>query len=249
MAMTGITYTEPLLTVLLLIGFAGLVPRFRGRPARSRLMAASLLGLLIVSWPPAEWLFAQVIELPYRDKMLPDRSAQAIVVLSGSGDNTHPDLPVAIPGPGSYARSRYAAWLYHNWKSVPIIVSGGVSAGHRPAVAAVMAHTIRSEGVPARSVFEESRSLNTRENAAFTAGLLRKMGIRQITLVAHADSMLRAELCFRKEDILVVSAPIGHRAPPDAIHDLLPSWSAVRGNEITLHEVLGLVWYKLRGWI
>ena len=247
--MTGITYAEPLLAFFLLIGFAGLVRGFRRRPERSRLIAASLSGLFLVSWPPAEWLFAGLIEFPYRNRMSPDAAAQAIVVLAGSGDNTHPDLPVAIPGPGSYARCRYAAWLYHNRQSVPVIVSGGVSSRNRPAVAVVMAHAIRSEGVPATSVFEERSSTNTRENARFTAGHLRKMGIREIVLVAHADSMLRAELCFRKEGIVVVPAAIGHRAPPAGIHDFLPSWSAVRGNEITLHEVLGLAWYRLRGWI
>ena len=110
-----------------------------------------------------------------------------------------------------------------------------------------MARVVRAEGVPAESIFEEQTSRNTKENAVFTAEILRKMGIREIALVVDADSMLRAELCFRKEGITVIPTPLGFRSEVSV--SLLPSWGAIRGNEVTLHEVLGLAWYKVRGWI
>jgi uncharacterized SAM-binding protein YcdF (DUF218 family) len=115
-------------------------------------------------------------------------------------------------------------------------------------MAAVMAHSLRSEGVPPEHIVEENRSANTKENAGFTAELLRKMNIREIALVVDADSMLRAELCFRKQGIAVVPAPFGHRSR-EFPSGIIPSWGAIRGNETTLHELLGLAWYKLRGWI
>jgi uncharacterized SAM-binding protein YcdF (DUF218 family) len=74
------------------------------------------------------------------------------------------------------------------------------------------------------------------------------MRIGEIVLVVDADSMLRAELCFRREGIAVAPAPLGHRSV-DAPAGFLPSWGSIRGNEVTLHESLGLLWYKMRGWI
>jgi uncharacterized SAM-binding protein YcdF (DUF218 family) len=112
----------------------------------------------------------------------------------------------------------------------------------------MMSHVLHAEGVPHTRIFEENASTNTKENAQFTAKLLRGMGIRDIALVVDADSMLRADLCFRVEGITVIPVPLGHRSLgwPSS---LLPSWAAIRGNEITLHETLGLIWYKARGWI
>ena len=243
-----LTYTEPLLFVFLLIGIAGLfIRRFTSRWPRI-LLAIGLCGIFLVSWPPVEQLCALLLEFPYRGmKQRPSGNADAIVVLAGSGDPAHPELPVQIPGPGSYARCRYAAWLYQNWRAVPVVVSGGTHRKDRLPVATIMARVVRVEGVPAESIFEEQTSRNTKENAVYTAEILRKMGIREIALVVDADSMLRAELCFRKEGITVIPAPIGFRSVGSV--SLLPSWGAIRGNEVTLHEVLGLAWYKVRGWI
>ena len=245
--MLSLTYTEPLLSVFLATGFIGVVAVRLPRRWRRLLVGVSLTGLLLVSSPAVEALLALAVEFPYRSVRRPERHAEAIVVLAGSGDPAYVGLPVSIPGPGSYARCRYAAWLYGNWRAVPIVVSGGTNRTDRPAVASLMAHVLRSEGVPPEKIVQEAESRNTYENALFTAGILHGRGIREVLLVVDADSMLRAELCFRKQNIGVVPAPMGHRAVPN--FDLMPSWGAVRGNEITLHELLGLAWYKFRGWI
>ena len=212
------------------------------------MLLTGLGGLFLVSWPPVEWLLALPLEFPYREVNPPREPADAIVVLAGGGDPANTELPVQIPGPGTYARCRYAAWLYHNWRPVPVVLSGGTHSRRRLPVATLMAHVLQSEGVPSHHVIEENRSTNTKQNAVLTAELLRQKNIRRIALVVDADSMLRAELCFRKEGIVVVPVPMGQRTRgiPD---DLLPSAASIRGNEITLHEALGLIWYKLRGWI
>jgi hypothetical protein len=31
--------------------------------------------------------------------------------------------------------------------------------------------------------------------------------------------------------------------------ELIPTWKAVLANEDSLHEFVGLAWYRLRGWI
>ena len=98
-------------------------------------------------------------------------------------------------------------------------------------------------------IWVEDRSGSTHENAAFSAQVLRRHGVRRIVLVVEARSMLRAEACFRREGIEVIAAPSRFRYLSANLEDWIPGWKAVQGNEITLHETIGLLWYRLRGWI
>jgi uncharacterized SAM-binding protein YcdF (DUF218 family) len=234
--------------VFLAIGFVGLLRMWIRRDShRPVLMTLALIGILLVSWPPADWLLSRPLEMPYGQLMPEDRKAQAIVVPGAHVEPPGDDYPLPLANTSAYARCRYAAWLYREWRQVPIIVSGGTRSATQPPVAAAMARLLEAEGVPDGAILQETNSINTWENARFTAELLRSRGIREIALVVEADQMLRADLCFRKQGLSVIPAPFRQRSVSLSLDDLLPSWSAIRRNEITLHEVLGLAWYKLRG--
>jgi uncharacterized SAM-binding protein YcdF (DUF218 family) len=240
------TYTEPLLAVILTVSFAGLflLPHRRGR----RLLWTGLIALFLVSWAPADWLFAQLLEWPYRTIERPDGPAQAIVILSSYVEPSSSTMPLVMPDEMTFARCRYGAWLYRHWRPLPTFVSGG-GASKDGSYASAMAQLIEAEGIPKAEIVLEEKSRNTHENAAFTSQLLRERGFHTIVLVVEADSMLRAERCFRREGVTVIPAPFRRRTLGHSFADLLPSWHAVRRNERTLHELGGLAWYKLRGWI
>jgi uncharacterized SAM-binding protein YcdF (DUF218 family) len=240
------TYTEPLLALTVIVSFMGLLllPHRRGR----RLLWMGLISLFLVSWAPADWLFAQVLEWPYRAVRRPDGPAQAIVILSSHVEPSSSATPFAMPDDLTFARCRYGAWLYRQWRPLPVFVSGGGS-NNDGSYARAMAQLVEAEGIPKAEIVLEEKSRNTHENAVFTARLLRERGFHTIVLVTEADSMLRAEKCFHKEGMTVVPAPFRHRTLGYDFADLLPSWQAVRRNERTLHELGGLAWYKLRGWI
>ncbi len=69
-----------------------------------------------------------------------------------------------------------------------------------------MRELLRQEGVPDSQIWTEDHSHTTHENAVYSAELLRRNGITQIVLITDAQSMLRAELCFRKEHLTVIPA-------------------------------------------
>ena len=102
---------------------------------------------------------------------------------------------------------------------------------------------------PKRSSGRRSNPHSTHQNALFGAEILKRHGIRRVAVVVDAKSMPRAEACFRKQDITVAPAPSSFTQLGRNTDDLLPGWSAIRRNEETLHETLGLAWYCLRGWI
>ena len=238
-----------MLTVCLAVCFAGLflVTNTTSKRAR-RLLATGLTALFLLSWQPADWVFSRPLEWRYRNTLRPDGPAQAIVVLSSYVAPSSRSTPVTLPDEMTYGRCRYTAWLYQNWQPLPIFVSGGGSS-KSGSYASSMAHLLEAEGIPAEVLVLEEKSGNTYENALFTAELLRHKGIRTVALVIEADSMLRAEMCFRKQGIDVIPAPLQHRTLDYGLADLLPSWQAIQRNERTLHELGGLIWYRIRGWI
>jgi uncharacterized SAM-binding protein YcdF (DUF218 family) len=237
------SYTEPLLSVIFILGLIGALrlPKSRGK----KLVLASLLALLMVAWPPMQWLLSRPLEGWYPIQPLPPASADAIVVLSSGVDTPHYERPFALALQDTYTRCRFAAWLYQQWKALPILACGGGV----PAFSASMREVLTSVGVPDSSIWIEDRSRSTYENALYGADVLRSHGINRVVLVVDAQSMVRASACFRKQGIAVIPAPSDFTQCGFRLEDTFLSWKAVRGNEITLHEIFGLAWYKMRGWI
>jgi uncharacterized SAM-binding protein YcdF (DUF218 family) len=138
-------------------------------------------------------------------------------------------------------RCRHAAWIYGKTR-LPVLISGAE-------VTITMRELLLGAGLPGEMIWTEDRSHSTHENALFSAQILRRHGVRRVVLVVDARSMFRAAACFRREGIEVVAAPSRFRYLSASVDDWLPGWKAVQGNEMTLHETLGLLWYRLRGWI
>ena len=244
------SYTEPLLFVFFVLSFAGLCRIWRGRgQPKPVLLTSGLLGLFLSCWAPADWLFSRALELPYAKTGLPAGDPQAIVVLAGDVAPPLRDLPVAMPDSSTYARCRYAAWLHQHWRPVPVMVAGGMGSDETPAYAQTMAHLLESAGIPPGMIWVEGKSRNTHQSAAFGAEMLRGRGINRIVLVTEADNMLRTELCFRKLGIMVVPAAFRRTDLTFSLRELIPGWPPLRRNERALHEYVGLLWYRLHGWI
>ena len=241
------TYTEPLTTLALVILWIGICRLPRSRSRRFLILAVAAASLL--AWPPFEFLLSRPLESSYRIEPFRDFPAvDAIVVFSGGVDRAHFERPYPLADYETTSRCRYAAWMYRK-NPMPLLVSGGIGAGNGPPYAETMRELLTGAGVPPDKIWMEERAHNTHENAAFSAQILRQHGVRRIALVVDARSMHRAAACLRREGIEVVAAPSRFRYLSANLEDWLPGWQAMRGNELTLHETLGLLWYRCRGWI
>jgi uncharacterized SAM-binding protein YcdF (DUF218 family) len=189
------------------------------------------------------------LETRYPTQPLPSQPTQAIVVLSSAIDPPIRERPFPLPDKDTYKRCRFAAWLHTNWKPLPVLACGGPGLKSQQPLSATMRRLLVEGGVPEAMVWTETRSRSTHENAVFASEILRQHGIARIALVVEAQSMPRAEACFRKEGLIVVPAPCDFRQFGSPLEELIPSWKSVQRNETTLHEALGLAWYRLRGWI
>ena len=211
-------------------------------------MTVGLLGLFLVSWPPADWLFSRPLEVWYPVRALPSKPAQAIVVLGSSVSRPVMERPYSRPDIQTYRRVEFAAWLHKHWRPLPVLACGGRESNGQP-ISATMRVLLQHEGVPDEKIWTEERSHNTHENAVFGAEILRREGVTEVALVVDATYMLRAEACFRKAGIAVAPAPSEFRTFGPLGQEVLPNWDAIRHNESTLHETLGLAWYWLHNWI
>lgn len=170
-------------------------------------------------------------------------AAEAIVVLSAEADRTGSEYGGAVAGPVTMQRLRYAAALQRRTK-LPLLVSGGVPGHGLPSLAALMRDAATKDfAVPVRWL--EERSADTRENASFSAAMLKRDGVRSILLVTSAWHMPRAVACFEREGLQVTPAPTAFRGPAvESWTSFVPHWAGLRDTCLALHEWGGRLAYE-----
>jgi uncharacterized SAM-binding protein YcdF (DUF218 family) len=236
------------LFLLILIGL--LV--WRRWPRAGRILAGIGLALLaFLSTTAGASLFVRPLERMTAPLRSPERAgAQAIVVLAAGRLQEAPEYGGRdIPDYLALARLRYAAHLQRA-TSLPVLVSGGVGAQagetDADALADAMATALRQDfGVPVKWI--EARSRDTAQNAAYSAAMLRKDGVKRILLVTDAMHMPRARVAFEPEGLEVVSAPtMFFSGQARSASSLVPSAEGMRRSWYALYELLGFAWYRLR---
>jgi uncharacterized SAM-binding protein YcdF (DUF218 family) len=105
-------------------------------------------------------------------------------------------------------------------------------------------------GVPADRIVVESASRETHENAVRSAAILQRLPANAVVLVTSAVHMRRSMGAFRAAGIDAVPAI----APDswfqiDGSERLTPSNHALYFSGRVVHELLGLPYYRLRGWM
>jgi uncharacterized SAM-binding protein YcdF (DUF218 family) len=245
------TYLQPVFPLVLLLALVQLI-RYRRSfaPPAFRGLALAIGVIFLASWQPAAWLLSRGLEGRFPPRAYPAGDAGAIVVLASAVYPPCPPMPTPRAASDTYERCQYAAWLFKHWKALPILASGGGGFVDSPPYAFVMRVALEREGVPGSAIWLEDRSHTTHENAEYASAILQSKGIHRIVLVTDAYHMWRADACFRKQSLTVIPAACGYRTYHDSqLGDWLPGWEPIAWNEDAVHESVGLVWYRLRGWI
>ncbi|MBC7923462.1 MAG: YdcF family protein [Ferruginibacter sp.] len=151
-------------------------------------------------------------------------------------------------------RITHALHLYKLGKVRKILISGGsgLLTGRGGSESDELASFLRLCGVPERDVVVETRSRNTRENALFSAQLLRRHFPNQrYLLVTSAFHLRRAAGCFRQAGVRADGFSADFQTAertftPDRW--LIPSEGAFGKWSLLLHEMTGYAVYKLMGY-
>lgn len=179
--------------------------------------------------------------------------AEAIVVLGGA---TVPPLGPrrAVEVTDAYDRLLHAIRLWRAGRAPVLVLSGGVITylvGSDMTEAECLRVLARECGVPEAVMLLEPDSRNTRENALFTARLLRERGLHRVLLVTSASHMRRALGAFRRAGVEAFPAPTDVQVAPKPLAPsrLLPDVEALRASSRAAKEYAGLLVYWLRGWV
>jgi uncharacterized SAM-binding protein YcdF (DUF218 family) len=170
----------------------------------------------------------------------------AIVILSAGRRNYAPEYDGETVDELSLERLRYGARLARA-TGLPVLVSGGLSRGTSPPLAALFAGVLEQDyGIEPRWL--EALSSTTHENALYASELLKREGIFRAVLVTHAWHMRRAAASFAAQGITVIPAPTAfyRRRNDSEWQDFLPSAGAFRMSAYAIHEFGGRFWYWVR---
>ena len=226
------------------VALAGAVLSLRFRRLGPVVAICGALGLAVLAMPvTAGWLTVGLEDgLAPAPVDLPEPPG-AIVVLGG--DVSRLASGGSDVGPLSLERGRAAALLARR-TGLPILVTGSVAGEDTADVCVVMADSLRDDfGLTAR--WQECRSLDTWENAALSAPLLRRDGIGSVYVVTHAWHMRRALLAFRPTGLRVTPAPTSLGSPPRwSLEGLVPTARALLQSYWAVHEWAGIAYYELR---
>jgi uncharacterized SAM-binding protein YcdF (DUF218 family) len=100
-----------------------------------------------------------------------------------------------------HERVSAAASLWHAGAVRAIIVSGGVSRAGFQSEAEAMSSALQTVGVPQSAIVVEKTSLNTRQNAQFSALLMKQQGWQSAWIVTQPFHVKRGVYCCRRAGI------------------------------------------------
>ena len=194
---------------------------------------ALLVAIAATAFTPAPAWLASRVAVPSRVG-----PADAIVVLGGGLQGNGTQLSAS-----SLRRTVVGVQLYHRGLA-PVVVFSGGAIDQPAAEATVMASAARALRVPADHVLVETVSTNTRTGAVEVARMLLSGGRRRILLVTDPFHMRRARPAFERAGFEVSPAP----ADPWVDSRYRPESNLALMRHLT-QELLGLAYYRARGWL
>ena len=239
------------LGILLILGFILILTK--NRTKQKRLTFSILILLYIFSNP----IFIGFLSKWYEPGTIPIKKLghfETAVVLTG-GISNDSEYGAGFVGLGNQAdRIWQALQLYREHKIEKIVISGGEwRKGYKDKamIENDMARLfLMKNGVPDSVIVQEKKSRNTYENALETK---KKIGITaKILVITTSFHCKRAELCFKKQGFKFQMFPVNaeqSEVSSIGINSFLPSSLAFRQTDLLFNEWIGLLFYKLAGYI
>ena len=175
------------------------------------LSAAVLVGTIIFyllcTGLVAEKLMGWLEEIHTPPAQIETSGADVIVLLGGGAISQVPDVDGVGALCASPANRLLAAVRLQKILDVPILISGGQTYSDSGAEAEISARVLKSLGVPDDKILTETKSVNTTQNARYSAEILRDKGLKTPVLVTSAFHMKRAVINFEMCDFKPIAYP------------------------------------------
>ncbi len=225
----------------------------KNRVLKRRMTVAIIVLFLFFSNPVIFRFVAGVWEGEMQKAETMRGKSDVCVVLGGISSYDEPTGRVRFTR--SADRFFQAIDLYEKGIVKKIIISGGSSRliiKNRPEAAPLKDFLIEL-GVPDSLVLVDSLSRNTYENAINTLKLVKQNGwSKKIILITSASHMKRAAGCFEKAGFTVYpysADPLKGTGKPSVFDYFMPSVGVLENWNYLTHEWVGLIMYKIKGYV
>ncbi len=206
----------------------------------------TLVWFFLFSYTPFVNALLAPLESKYATLHQAPKEVKYIYVLGG-GHSTDEMLPITSQvHEASVVRLNEGIRLYQQLQGTAKIIVSGHSGSYDPTSHAVMQEQLAMAlGVPKIHIILRSEPRDTQEEAMAARDLV---GKKPFILVTSAYHMSRAMKFFTQEDLTPIPAPTNHLASIKQ-SDYLDFFSsrAFEKSRIVFHEVLGMIWQKLKG--
>ncbi len=221
--------------------------------ARKRIFA---ILALVVLWafsiePTADFLWGG-LEASAKNTMDPRVTYDAVVLLGGVVEERAVDEYGQPAFNDNSERLTQVFELLKAGRARYVILSGASAPGVRPEAGepAVERAALVRWGIEPERILVEDRSRNTRENAVYTAEIVRARGLSKLLVVTSAFHMARATGCFVKVGLDADYYPVDYRGTAHTWHPMsfAPRAKSLDTSVNALRERTGRVVYRLRGY-
>ena len=196
------------------------------------LMCTSLIAERTMGW---------LEELHAPPAQVETSGADVIVLLGGGAISQVPDVDGVGALCASPANRLLTAVRLQKMLNVPILISGGQVYSDSGAEAEISARVLKSLGVPEDKIITETKSVNTAQNARYSATILREKEFSKPLLVTSAFHMNRAMLNFNLYRFKPIAYPtdftVAHN-PTFHYTKLRPQAEALLLNVTVMQEIL-----------
>jgi len=212
----------------------------------------ALLLLLVFGTYPVPDMMVRYLETKYATHA-PLAQSDAVVVLSGMV-YLFSSTPDSIEFNEGVERIIAEISLIKKGYAETLIISGGSGDmyNQNKSEALLLKQFSIDFGIPEENILIDPSSRNTYENAVNTKTLMEKHGISSIILVTSASHLPRAMGCFEKLGIHPVPYGVDYQSSPNPryhLSDIIPDVGALRKTSYSIHEYVGILIYKLTGYI
>jgi uncharacterized SAM-binding protein YcdF (DUF218 family) len=244
-------YPVGLAMILLVAGIAALFRQMQ-KTGRILVMCAAIV-LYLFSAGPLPDVLLRSFELQYTPSLTYPPASAIVLLTGGEVQKMPPRLYDEINDAGD--RDLYAARLLKQQAAKLLIITGGSipflrktdrtesEAAYRIIADFGMADTTR--------ILLETKAKNTYENGAFTKNILDSLKLpRTVILVTSALHMPRSVAIFKKLGYSVIPAPTDYTVDVPGRWtplSLLPSADALYHSTSVMHELYGIIAYRLLG--
>lgn len=220
---------------------------------RASVLAGFFVLLVCGFVPVGNWL---VIPLEQRFAHLappePGLDIAGIIMLGGFEDGWISSGRPGLAVNEAAERLTESVRLAHRFPNSKVVFSGGVGLIFQKGMDATgpVSAYLRDVGIGAERIAFEGKSRNTRENALYSAELLKPRPGGRWVLVTSASHMARAAGAFRKQGFEIIPYPVDYRTrgPDDAfrLFDSMPG--GFQRLDMGVKEWASLAYYWLMGW-